>query len=312
MPTTPSGYYFADGSTPMSAEDISAAEATSAQLVFNNLAARNISVVADFTALAALSTANKLAGDLAFVVEGEVYMSWTGTVWRQVTVADFASTGARDTAYAKASAAFRTTGAQCRVASSLAPHSVQQFYPANGNTFWRHLMGDVPLLAPLISGNGTIVNNLGGPVQFTGSSTVGLLNIFSTEFQSYRVEIDYTGPSSMDIMYRFGNAGVANANNVYFWTQQNNNGTTVAGLSSGSSPFIPSGRIAPNGGFVESTIMNPAGTGPTRVLSRSHDGENFHRLNAGSAAAATYTDLFLGAVFGGANSGVIRVYGRAS
>jgi hypothetical protein len=63
--------------------------------------------VADFTALAALSTTNKLAGDLAFVVEGEVYMSWTGTVWRQTTTATFATTGARDTAYAKASAQFR-------------------------------------------------------------------------------------------------------------------------------------------------------------------------------------------------------------
>jgi hypothetical protein len=110
MPTTPSGYYFADGSTPMSAEDISAAEATSAQLVFNNLAARNISVVADFTALAALSITGKIAGDLAFVVEGQVYMSWTGTIWRQVTTATFATTGARDTAYAKAGAVYRAAG----------------------------------------------------------------------------------------------------------------------------------------------------------------------------------------------------------
>jgi len=112
MPTTPSGYYFADGSTPMSAEDISAAEATSAQLVFNNLAARNISVVADFTALAALGTAGKLAGDLAYVVEGAVYMSWTGTVWRQVATATFASTGARDAAYAKASAVYLVASAR--------------------------------------------------------------------------------------------------------------------------------------------------------------------------------------------------------
>jgi hypothetical protein len=74
------------------------------------LRSRLTATVADFTALAALSTTNKLAGDLAFVVEGAVYMSWTGTVWRQVTTATFASTGARSTAYAKAGAVYRVAG----------------------------------------------------------------------------------------------------------------------------------------------------------------------------------------------------------
>jgi hypothetical protein len=41
MPTTPSGYYFADGSTPMSAEDISAAEATASENVFNSFQTGN-------------------------------------------------------------------------------------------------------------------------------------------------------------------------------------------------------------------------------------------------------------------------------
>jgi len=66
--------------------------------------------VADFTALAALPTGGRVVGDLAHVAEGAVYMSWTGTAWRQVTTATFASTGARDTAYAKASAAYRVAG----------------------------------------------------------------------------------------------------------------------------------------------------------------------------------------------------------
>jgi hypothetical protein len=74
------------------------------------LSSRLTATVADFTALAALSTTNKLAGDLAFVVEGAVYMSWTGAVWRQVTTATFASTGARDTAYAKAGAVYVVAG----------------------------------------------------------------------------------------------------------------------------------------------------------------------------------------------------------
>jgi len=67
-------------------------------------------VVADFTALALLPVGVRFVGEQAFVVEGAVYMSWTGTVWRQVTTATFATTGARDTAYAKAGAAYRVAG----------------------------------------------------------------------------------------------------------------------------------------------------------------------------------------------------------
>jgi len=67
-------------------------------------------VVADFTALALLPVGVRFVGEQAFVVEGAVYMSWTGTVWRQVTTATFASTGARDTAYAKAGAVYRVAG----------------------------------------------------------------------------------------------------------------------------------------------------------------------------------------------------------
>jgi len=66
--------------------------------------------VADFAALAALPTGGRVVGDLAHVAEGAVYMSWTGTVWRQTTTATFASTGARDTAYAKAGAVYRVAG----------------------------------------------------------------------------------------------------------------------------------------------------------------------------------------------------------
>ena len=41
MPNTAAGYYFADGSTPMSAEDISAAEATAAEAVFSGFQTGN-------------------------------------------------------------------------------------------------------------------------------------------------------------------------------------------------------------------------------------------------------------------------------
>lgn len=66
--------------------------------------------VADFTALAALSTTPFVAGDLVFVTEGAVYMRRTGSSWEQITVARFATQAARDSAYAKAAGAYLASG----------------------------------------------------------------------------------------------------------------------------------------------------------------------------------------------------------
>ena len=118
MPTTAAGYYFADGSTPMSAEDISAAEASASQTVFNTISARSTFGVADLDALAALATASLLPGALAYVTEGAVFYSWNGTIWVQRGVATFASTTVRDTAYAKASAAYLVAGVEAVDTSS--------------------------------------------------------------------------------------------------------------------------------------------------------------------------------------------------
>lgn len=73
--------------------------------------------VADFTALAAAATGELLSGDLAYVTEGRVIMAWSGSTWFQVTTATFASAAARDTAYAKASAAYRVAGAKSALTS---------------------------------------------------------------------------------------------------------------------------------------------------------------------------------------------------
>lgn len=70
---------------------------------------------ADLAALAALPTGELLAGDLARVTAGGAIFVWSGSAWVQATQASFASVAARDTAYAKASAAYRVVGATARV-----------------------------------------------------------------------------------------------------------------------------------------------------------------------------------------------------
>jgi hypothetical protein len=66
--------------------------------------------VADFDALVALAA--PVNGDSATVADGGELMSRVGGVWKQKTPAAFATANARDTAYAKGSAAFLVQGAQ--------------------------------------------------------------------------------------------------------------------------------------------------------------------------------------------------------
>lgn len=65
----------------------------------------NALVVADLNALAAETPSGD--GAMAFVVEGAITFRSASGVWVQRGMATFASTSARDTAYAKASAAYR-------------------------------------------------------------------------------------------------------------------------------------------------------------------------------------------------------------
>jgi len=147
MPTTASGYYYADRFTPMSAENISAAEATSAQEVFNGLDARNTVVVADFTELFDLDTVGKLAGDLAYVTEGLVYMSLQTSgangVWRQITTAVFGNTSSRDSAYAKAGSAYLVPNVKSFDAATL----TEETYSGSGWTSGGSFVGNVQMSA---------------------------------------------------------------------------------------------------------------------------------------------------------------------
>lgn len=74
----------------------------------------NLKRVADLDALAALSTAGVGAGSIVEVGElRALFMrNFANTAWEQITAARFATTAARDTAYAKAAGAYQKQGAR--------------------------------------------------------------------------------------------------------------------------------------------------------------------------------------------------------
>lgn len=88
--------------------------------------------VADLTALAALSGSSIVKnGDLCVVQEGGAIFDRVAGVWVQKSPAVFATTGGRDTAYAKASAAYRVVGAEARVGTVMSTHNGTSWIPNN-------------------------------------------------------------------------------------------------------------------------------------------------------------------------------------
>lgn len=87
MPTTASGFYFADASTPMSAEDISAAEATAAQGVIDNLVTDNRQQQSYIWADAAARGAQTgmAAGDKGYQVDTAFDYYFDGALWNVVS-----------------------------------------------------------------------------------------------------------------------------------------------------------------------------------------------------------------------------------
>lgn len=151
------------------------------------LEARSIARPADLDALAALSTSGLFYGDLARVQEGGAYFSWSGSAWQQVTVAKFASTAARDTAYAKASGAYLVAGIRALVGS------VEYVYL----TAWRKT--SLPnRVFPSTATNGAVDSD--GVVTSTAQSFVRVRDAFPAGFTVFRCIFDIeasgaTGPT---------------------------------------------------------------------------------------------------------------------
>lgn len=142
---------------------------------------------ADLTALAALSSVGIVKdGDLCTVQEGSVLYARIAGVWVQQTTATFATTAARDTAYAKASAAYRVAGAVSRIATDL-------FDRQYAGTKWLPVGGNLPILPTSVAGTGVTLDSATGLVTFTAATAavgVSLNGVFTDDFTLYRIFAD--------------------------------------------------------------------------------------------------------------------------
>lgn len=183
--------------------------------------------VADFTALAALT--GMVSGQTAFVVEGDVTMMYDGTAWVQQSVAIFATSAARDTAYAKASAAYRVQGVQAYQTDTGITYNYAALYNVSTNPGGRDAAGwysttKVDGLVPVqptsvaVAG-GTATANALGMVSFTTATSISLNGVFTSTYNSYKMIIRISAQSAAaGLGYRYRNAGTDNSTSNYYQT----------------------------------------------------------------------------------------------
>jgi hypothetical protein len=267
--------------------------------------------VADFTALAT-TTSGRTLGDLAFVVEGAVYMSWTGTVWRQVTTATFASTAARDTAYAKAGAVYRVAGV--RALDTSTSLESQRFSSA-----WLPATPGMFALRPTSAGGTNVTVSADGRVTQLPAATGGISvhGVFNQGFSRYLVKAQFLVENASPINMRVSRNFVFNGGTNYFQQTLTSAAavTTSARVSNATSFNLGGSNTTNTIHNVDMEVTNPGATSAfVRISSRLDTlevatGNATHSTVTGGEALGSAIDGFLWFPNSGAMSGNIRVYG---
>jgi len=174
-------------------------------------------------------------------------------VWTQLGVARFATASARDTAYAKAAAAYRITGVQCVLATAplvAMEHNGNQASPAAG---WQRVGLVKPSAAVFSGGTGAATINDDGSVTVVTSTSSSNLLVLRDCFaplatygtDEFEVYVTWAGSGSPFYM-RLAAAGTpdTSANYDYYGTANNQAGTPSNAVSAGASWPISDGVVA--------------------------------------------------------------------
>lgn len=263
---------------------------------------------ADHTSLAAIT--GMAPGALATVIEGGAIFDYNGTIWIQSTPAIFATTSARDTAYAKAGGAYRVLGAQVRITAG---GYLTQWSTISSS--WRSVEAGLVRIVPTVAGTGVTVD-VNGKVTFVAATTISLNNCFSADFDHFLVSIDCSVVTvAANLMLRLRAAGVDLATASYQYGGTTGNGTaTPSGFNASATGFYVTRN--PVGAIVASAVVdvwNPATAVNKRAMSRSMTSSSTY-LSADAIglqcnAALAYDGLTLINDNTGTMTGVMSVFG---
>lgn len=189
----------------------------------------------DLTALAALSGMS--SGSLAVVQEGGAVFEYNGTAWIQITEARFATAAARDTAYAKASGAYRNTNARARLAD-------RGYVTAYFGTAWGGVGGLVPLRPTSVNGTGVSIDT-DGSIVCTGATLTEIRGFASSDFTNYRILIKGSGSSTGAAFYmRLMSGTTIETSSNYIWEGAFSNPTLgLVRWTNGGANLVDLGRL---------------------------------------------------------------------
>ena len=182
-------------------------------------------------------------------------------------------------------------------------------YKYDGFNWKNQTSGLVPITPSGVTG-GTLS---GGTVNFTAANPITVLNVFSAEFEFYRIVIRYAKSASGNLFLQLANGGVTNSANYNY---QNNidigTTATVPITGSGSSSAqIDQGAVVTASTFMTLEIADPFLAAPTFGLIQFTSINSTAFTARGSwnhNVASSFTDLSL---YPGAGSlaGTLHVYG---
>jgi hypothetical protein len=189
--------------------------------------------------------------------------------------------------------------------------------PAKKVFGWRPSIanGRVPVSVFTVTGSTPAnVKKYGSTLELSGAvSTISMDGVFTTDFDDYEIEVEFTGASStIDVSFQFRAAGVAQASGVYTRSRVFGSGPTAsASTDSGFSFANLLTGTATEGGFYTLRVTNPASTDWKRMTSVGGSGT---LALAASAVAKLNTSCDGFSLIGGgggtlSGGSTVRVYG---
>jgi hypothetical protein len=140
---------------------------------------------------------------------------------------------------------------------------------------------------------------------FTSSNAITVNNVFSSQFDSYRILMSTTAGGGYRPTIQFSVGGSLTTSN-YNWQRLESFGaaTTSTGATSQSSGEL--GRLDSTG-FLDLIVNNPAKTSATYGLAKTFDTALVLDVNAFNQTSSTAFDGFT--ILGSSSTGTIQVYG---
>lgn len=300
--TTPDGITYPVGTDAIAPlHTVFAVMASTVQTALNNRTW--LKALADLNALAAAT--GMPTGGQATIIDGSGVFQYTGTLWQQIDAGYFATTALRDTAFAKASGAYKVNTSYCSTGDAVNRGLTQ--WSTTANLWLGAGSGMVPIVPVSVGGTGVTLNAATGRITLAGAGGGITINgCFTSSYDNYVVRFTASGCSvDNDALLQFTVAGSATATG---YTCNQPQWTSGSGVVLTSTTYIKPFRISATGGCsARLEIAAPFLARYTTTMIQSQD--TISSLGGGGTLANTTSyDGFTISTSAGVN-GEIRIYG---